>query len=398
MKYEIDEELTLKVEKLEHNLVKISWINKIYMTIFLSLIIIINMLEIVPSIQFYDSSSIELLHYSILLIVNCVYVYLLDIRKISVSVNNYKSIKFLIHFYIAFFLNMAILLPILDDTLYNSLLIYSLILFSSIPFLVIKPLEMLISLCISSFLLLMELSIHHGKEDVYYLQVTYILTLVVIVFFISRSSYLAYLRNQKLRTDMTQEVQHLRNLTELLKETNRQLELEATLDPLTNLYNRRAYNDYIINLQQKISETHHTISVIMVDVDCFKLYNDTYGHTEGDNVLVKIGRLLNNISIEFECFAGRFGGEEFILILSNESKEIVENICFRVKEGVSELNIQHQSSSIDTVVTVSIGACTKEIRELKEIYDCISEADAALYTVKENGRNSFEYRHQLQVL
>ncbi|QCR32373.1 diguanylate cyclase [Lysinibacillus sp. SGAir0095] len=399
MKYEKKEVgFTLEVEALNHNLKRVSLMNKIYMTVLVTIIIIIYTMEMVPSIQYNSQESIGWIQYFILLIIHLIYVYLLDIRKIKVTESNYKPNKLLLHSFLAFSLNISAFLPIHSHNLIHPIFLYTIILFSSIPFLVSKSKEILILLSVSSIILLLELGMLYGNEANFPFQALYIFTLLTLSFLISKSTYIDYFDSQELRFEKEKEVQYLQNLNELLKEANRQLEKEATLDPLTNLYNRRAYNAYLIELQQSILESPQSISVIMVDVDCFKLYNDTYGHFEGDIVLSKIGRLLHEISMEYQCFAGRWGGEEFVLILPNVIEEIVQNICYQIKEGVSELNIEHQSSTIDTVVTVSIGACTKMIMELNEIFECISEADEALYAVKENGRNSFEYRHQIHVL
>ena len=382
-----------EVEALNHNIRRLTVINKIYLKTLVSIVIIIYTLETLSTISLAPQLNEVWLQYSIFLLANFVYIYLLDIKKISATGENYKWVKNMVHFYLAFVLSISAIIPVANN--YHPLVLYSLILFSSIPFLVMKTKEILRLITFSSFLLLVNLGIEKDDMALYGFQAVYIFTVSAIVFFIARSSYFSYFQFQKLRTESVQEIQQLRNFTLLLKEANRQLEQEATLDPLTNLYNRRAYNDYLMDLQQSILDTAQSVSVIMVDVDCFKLFNDTYGHSEGDHVLSKIGRLLHDISVEYKCFAARWGGEEFVLILPNVSDEMVERICSQIKESVHELNIEHESSTIHKVVTVSIGACTKSITELNEIYECISEADAALYSVKENGRNNFEHRHQI---
>ena len=382
-------ETDLNIKALNYNINRIRLINKIYLTIFVSIVIIIYTLETLSTISFTVWFSEGWWQYSILLIASAFYVYLLDFRKIIATRENCKRTKYIVYLFLTIFLNLPILLL---DGFINPLFLYPLLLFSSIPFLILKMKGILINSTISSLLLLISQGIEIEDAAILGFQAVYILTLSIIAFLITSTSYSS---SQKLQTESLQEIQQLRTLTKLLKEANYQLGQEATLDPLTNLYNRRAYNDYLINLQQRIIETPQSISVIMVDVDCFKLFNDTYGHSEGDYVLSKIGRLLHDISNEYKCFAARWGGEEFVLILPSVSDEIVERICYQIKERVYDLNIEHESSTINSVVTVSIGACSKYITELNEIYNCISEADAALYSVKENGRNNFEHRYQI---
>lgn len=391
----LEEELTREVEILGYNLKKISLINKIYLTIFIFLMIVFNISGLFPSIESSNSLSPALLQYITTFIIIFVYFYILDLRKVDVTASNYKKMKLLVYFFIFYFFNAAALLPAIDDNISHPIFIYSLILLSSIPLLVITKTQLLIPLGISSILLAFHF--HSENESLFIPQIISLGMLLPIIYIISRSTHFAYMRTLDLQKNMTQEVRQLRNQAVFLKEAIRQLELENRLDPLTNLYNRRAYNDYLLDFQEGIGKTLHSFSVIMVDVDCFKLYNDTYGHAEGDEVLVKIGELLNSISQQFDCFAGRFGGEEFVIILPNECDKVVESICCRIREGVLKLNIQHLSSSVDTVVTVSIGACTKMITELNEINECIREADRALYRVKESGRNGYEYRHEFKV-
>ncbi|PYF05219.1 GGDEF domain-containing protein [Ureibacillus chungkukjangi] len=390
--YDIKAE-AMEFEAQKHNLKRLSFINKIYLTILVSIIFIIYTLEKVFTIHFEYPFSGSWFQYSILLVVYSFYVFLLDIKKMK-EVKSTMA-KYLVHFYIAFSLSATILFSNINHTAYMPNFFYTLVLISTVPFLVMKSKEIAITLSISSLLWGIGLGIQSGFNAIYSIQGIYVLTLSAIAFFISRTAYNNYLASLELRTQTAEEIQRLSNLTELLKEANRQLEQDATLDPLTNLYNRRAYNDYLIELQQRILVTPQSVSVIMVDVDCFKLFNDTYGHSKGDHVLSKIGRLLHDISAEYKCFAARWGGEEFVLILPNATEEVVERICLQIKASVHELDIEHESSTINRVVTVSMGACTKFITELNEIYECISEADAALYSVKENGRNSFEYRHQI---
>ncbi len=392
-----NDSLLMRTEVLKHNLQKISLINKIFTIVIVVLFLTMNVL---PNISFFNDSriSLKLIDYLLFLIFNLFIFYLLDIRKIRVTKENINKIDLFVSSYVTLFILMGAGISITDHDIYNPLLIYTLTLFVCSSFLVLKTIQVTLPIVISSSLLLISLYLQNGLVPIFKLQLIYLLSLILITYFISRSYYYSFERSLKFQLELIKEAHLSRNLTKKLREANRKLELQASIDPLTNLFNRRAYNEYLKDLQLRVKEDSYRLSVIMVDVDCFKLYNDTYGHTQGDNVLVKIGQLLFDIAEEYSCFSSRWGGEEFVLLLENQTVESTETICSKISDKVNTLKIDHCSSYINEFVTVSIGACTMDITDASHILICINEADDALYYVKENGRNSFEHRHGVPVV
>jgi diguanylate cyclase (GGDEF)-like protein len=125
----------------------------------------------------------------------------------------------------------------------------------------------------------------------------------------------------------------------------------------------------------------------MIDVDHFKLYNDTYGHPEGDACLTRLGETLSGIAADTNGFAGRYGGEEFCLLLPNVDVERAKEIGEQVRSAVQALALPHCTSSHESV-TVSVGvACTRP-SDSQRPGDLIEAADAALYAAKHRGRNT----------
>ncbi|TSI02519.1 GGDEF domain-containing protein [Lysinibacillus sp. BW-2-10] len=389
---EMDNEQTLmKTEVLKQNLQKISFLNKVFTIVIVSLFILTNVLSNIPILNLDNLLSFTLMHFVVFILFNLIIYYLIDIRKLHVKDENINKMEFFVSVYVTLFITIGALVSTRELDIYNPLLIYTLILLSCSSFLILTAKQVAISLAISSPILLSGLYMQHGMNDIFKLQIIYILSVIPIAFFISQSIYYSFKRSIKYQVEMMKEAQVTRNLTKKLREANRKLELQASLDPLTNLHNRRAYNEYLKGLQIKAKESPFYVSVIMIDVDCFKLYNDTYGHTEGDNVLVKIGEILNDLADEYNCLASRWGGEEFSLLLADKEEVVTKEICNKVKMRIEQLNIPHCQSMIADYVTVSMGACTTYITEPSEIYTCIKKADEALYNVKENGRNSFEH-------
>ena len=169
--------------------------------------------------------------------------------------------------------------------------------------------------------------------------------------------------------------------------TNDRLTVIASIDMLSGLANRRGFQSRLdfewLRAQQYDSE----LSLLMIDVDHFKSFNDTYGHPEGDVCLSRLGETLSGIAADTMGFAGRYGGEEFCLLLPNIDAGRAREIGETVRVTVQNLAIPHRGSSHQSV-TVSIGvACTRPNDTLKP-GDLIEAADAALYAAKHRGRNA----------
>ena len=137
----------------------------------------------------------------------------------------------------------------------------------------------------------------------------------------------------------------------------------------------------------KAQQYHCELALLMIDVDHFKLYNDTYGHPEGDACLTRIGEALAGIAAETMGFAGRYGGEEFCLLLPNTSAQKALEIGETVRAAVQDLGLPHATSSHQTV-TVSVGVAATLPSDAQTPGDLIEAADAALYAAKHRGRNT----------
>jgi diguanylate cyclase (GGDEF)-like protein len=161
----------------------------------------------------------------------------------------------------------------------------------------------------------------------------------------------------------------------------------ASIDMLSGLANRRGFQSRLDFEWMKAQQYDAELSVLMIDVDHFKLYNDTYGHPEGDACLTRLGETLSGIAADTFGFAARYGGEEFCLLLPNTAAARALEIGETVRAAVQALAMPHATSSHQTV-TVSVGvACTKP-DDTQRPGDLIEAADAALYAAKHRGRNA----------
>ncbi|MBR1196176.1 diguanylate cyclase [Bradyrhizobium sp. AUGA SZCCT0240] len=173
---------------------------------------------------------------------------------------------------------------------------------------------------------------------------------------------------------------------ELLANNDR-LTVIASIDMLSGLANRRGFQSRLDFEWMKAQQYNSELSLLMIDVDHFKLYNDTYGHPEGDACLTRLGETLAGIAADTMGFAGRYGGEEFCLLLPNTDSLKALAIGEMVRTAVLDLKIPHHTSSHHTV-TVSIGVAGTLPNDAQRPGDLIEAADAALYAAKHRGRNT----------
>jgi diguanylate cyclase (GGDEF)-like protein len=166
-----------------------------------------------------------------------------------------------------------------------------------------------------------------------------------------------------------------------------ELRNQAVHDALTGIYNRRFLDDALVRYVGELYESQQPLTVLMIDVDCFKLYNDTYGHSMGDDCLKAIADTLSGSIRADDGFAARYGGEEFTVILPRANQIRAKTVSDRLVGRIVDLAIPHKSSPVTDIVTVSIGYTSGVPDGRLTAEDFIERADKALYLSKQNGRN-----------
>lgn len=173
-----------------------------------------------------------------------------------------------------------------------------------------------------------------------------------------------------------------------LERANKQLEILSSIDPLTQILNRRGLEEVLASAWQINERQQGELSILMIDIDFFKPYNDNYGHPQGDKCLVQVANTLNETLNRATDSLARYGGEEFIVVLPFTP---VEGARFKAKElslALLRQKIKHEYSSIFPYVTVSIGiATTSAADHVANASELIKQADIALYQAKDQGRN-----------
>lgn len=179
----------------------------------------------------------------------------------------------------------------------------------------------------------------------------------------------------------------LRRSQQELVEINLELQRLTSVDGLTGLSNRRYLSESLEGEWKHSAQTRTPISALMIDIDHFKLFNDTYGHLAGDEALQKVAGVLSAACRRTADIAGRYGGEEFLMILPGMQKADALALASNLVSEVSALQIAHSCSETAGHVTVSIGVATLVPTRGQPCSALMKEADDALYVAKKNGRN-----------
>jgi diguanylate cyclase (GGDEF)-like protein len=181
-----------------------------------------------------------------------------------------------------------------------------------------------------------------------------------------------------------------------LIDANNKLEALATKDALTNLPNRRAFENLFRNEWDKHLRSKKHLSLMMLDVDYFKNYNDHYGHSKGDECLRSIANIIQKSLLRPSDVAARYGGEEFIIILPETSKEGALEVAERIHYNLKVMNIPHEFPRPDSRLTVSIGIATLIPESGKNSKVLQLLADRELYKAKANGRNCTSSEEEIE--
>lgn len=173
----------------------------------------------------------------------------------------------------------------------------------------------------------------------------------------------------------------------MLKDANERLERLSTSDGLTGVANRRCFDQTLEREWNRLRRTREPLSLIMSDVDFFKLYNDTYGHQGGDDCLKSVAQTLNGAARRGGDCVARYGGEEFAVILPATDAQGAFAVAEKIRRSVEQRNLEHKKSGIASCVTLSLGVATIVPTGEETPEHLIKCADEALYQAKSTGRN-----------
>ncbi len=208
------------------------------------------------------------------------------------------------------------------------------------------------------------------------------MVLLIVIFGVLIISYYVF---KSIQNDQTE----LENAHKKIKKVNKKLEEASYTDSLTNLHNRRYFNLVFEKEVKRAKRSKTFLTFMMLDIDFFKQYNDTYGHIEGDNALKKVAYALNAVLKRPSDYIFRLGGEEFGVLMSETDKQSSELIAQKICDSVIGLRIEHSGSKINDFVTISVGVVSCEVTPSLNEEHIITLADEMLYKAKENGRDRY---------
>ena len=184
--------------------------------------------------------------------------------------------------------------------------------------------------------------------------------------------------------------QQIKQLVKQLEIERNTAQLNSITDSLTGLANRRYFDEALIKEFYRLKRSESALSLIMLDIDYFKKFNDSYGHLAGDDCLRRIGTVLKTIVMRVPDIVARYGGEEFVVILPETEDKGAQALAERIRRAVEDLAIPHFSSHVADYITVSIGVVTIYTNGLSSPEQVVALADEALYVAKKGGRNRIE--------
>jgi len=178
-----------------------------------------------------------------------------------------------------------------------------------------------------------------------------------------------------------------KNTEQKLIVLQKELEELSFKDALTGVYNRRMFDSVMEVEWANAKRNHQPLSLLMLDIDYFKQYNDHYGHIHGDECLKRVAKALSNVGTRSRDFFARFGGEEFIVVLPETDATAANMIAERCRSLIFKAQIPHEKSLVSQILTVSIGVSTIIPAHSDQAIDLIAKVDRQLYQAKEKGRN-----------
>lgn len=382
-------------EEFEEEQIDINLLRGKIMSIFLIAVEMITIVIFViknPVMEFESIKSLYFLMY--LLFIAAMSALLILINHFSKNkVKNIKKIFVLTYSVAAFILLRNMVITLLDQIDSGSLLSYFMALIGISIIIYIKP-RVLISIYVCvQILFIVLLPFFLPEEEKPFSAYINTSIAVFIAWLLGYLIYKGKAINFFQRKVIEKKNSQLNQLNMQLQETNKSLEYLSQTDGLTGIYNRRMFNKLSNQYWDNCIKAEHELTVIMMDIDHFKEYNDNFGHQSGDDCLLKLvdmlQKTLNEFKVENKSMLARYGGEEFVLMVCGLNKEDSYKLAETARKSVEKLNIKRKFTEVAGYITLSLGVFTGV--PANALSSCIAEyigkADKALYDAKNAGRN-----------
>ncbi len=344
------------------------------------------------------------LMYGITIIVTCIYLYLfkcLEKRLQTGQMELLSYIEKLMVSYLTFIMAWSAVITLFDQRLYGSVTAYlvALILGSIIFYLDSRMLS--IPYLISLSILMIGLPYFQPSSAILIGHYVNVGIFAILSWVMTKKLYENYVRdfasrweiktkNNLLNTtnrQLSDEVILRKTIQEELEKANQELKRLTLIDDLTGIPNRRNLDDYLNREWNRAIREGNSISILMIDIDYFKAFNDNYGHLSGDDCLIKVAQTIKSHCRRSSDFVARLGGEEFLFIAINMDEEGTRKLADNIRDSIQKINIVHEYSEAAPHLTVSIGITIVRPSVNDQPGPSINKADRALYSAKLAGRN-----------
>jgi diguanylate cyclase (GGDEF) domain len=392
---EDSEKENLKRSMLEDNIHR----GKILAKVVIGFEVILSVIDVSASILKVDNRfhfSNYFLMYMLMILLNIAFCFMVsrvgDLSNKPISYLNRLENSLVV--YITLVMLWGSIISLMDQKLYGQLMAYMVNMIACSVFYYLDNKKVLIPFSISILALFLGLPLFQSSSDILIGHYVNLTVFSFLFWLTSRILYLNYCNDFKNRSLINKsnillasEIEQNRIINMKLEEANEQLRELALKDELTGIPNRRGLNNYIDFIYEYSLDKGSLISIIMMDIDNFKQYNDNYGHNAGDKVLISIADQINSVVRHSKHFIARFGGEEFIYVAIHTNEKQIAVIAETIRKKIEELKITHEYSQGGKYVSISLGTSTVRVYKRENILQCIEFADRALYRAKTNGRN-----------
>lgn len=222
------------------------------------------------------------------------------------------------------------------------------------------------------------------------------INLPVFLFFCWLTSRMLYQRNyrnyrnelllKEMNESLALKVKENEKINQELKQANKYLEELTVIDELTKIPNRRGFQQFIQKTMDARSD-HQLVSILMIDIDAFKQFNDYYGHPEGDKILKSVAQKMSELIDPSISYLARYGGEEFVVATFGAEEMRIYHLAESIRLSIEQMQLRSEPSPFSDYVTISIGVSTEVLEDPFEIERLMEKADKALYQAKTSGRN-----------
>ena len=375
----------------------------IVMIIFESILIVIDILSAIIIADDRFHFDIYLAMYIIMAGIN--WVYLRCIKNIHtdkpISKEQIKKYEIVISVYITAIMSWASIVSLMDQKLYGQLTVFMIIMTTVSVLYYIEPKIIMIPYMISVLILIIGLPFFQVSSDIligHYVNLGVFIPTTYLASRIIYSNYVNDFNHKVLLSEsnslLEQEIEENKAINNKLELANFQLKRVALIDELTGIPNRRGFRNYIDTSFESQVGQDSILSILMIDIDFFKQFNDHYGHDAGDEVLIKVANEIDSIVKNTGGYFCRWGGEEFIYIHFNGTIDMIRNIAQMIRQRIYEKKIPNYYAVAEQYISISIGVSTVKISGKEDVGNVINLADQALYQAKDKGRNCVVYKNE----